>query len=205
MTNKRSLSFTTIIAVLVGLCVVGGVLVWQTWRASQTADNGRVPIGGPFTLVDQNGRTVTEQSWPGQHLLVYFGYSYCPDVCPGDLQRISLALTALEETDPEAARKIQPLFITIDPERDTVAAVKDYVSLFHPRLVGLTGTPAQIETAKKSYRVYAVKREDENAGDYLMDHTALVYLISPKGEYEAHFTSSTPPDEMARRLGEVVG
>src|SRR5690606_23454300 len=117
----------------------------------------------------------------------------------------SLALERLEQDNPAAAAKIQPLFITIDPERDTVEAIRDYVSLFHPRLVGLTGTPAQVEEAKKSYRVYAVKREDESASDYLMDHTALVYLISPEGEYEAHFTSNTAPDEMARRLGELAG
>lgn len=204
MTNKRSLSFTTIIVVLLGLCIAGGALVWQTWRASQTADNGRVPIGGPFTLVNQDGQTVTEKSWPGKHLLVYFGYAYCPDVCPGDLQTLSLALEQLEKERPEAAAKVQPLFITIDPERDTVAAIKEYVGLFHPRLVGLTGTPEQIDAAKKSYRVYAVKREDESASDYLMDHTALVYLISPEGEYEAHFTSNTAPDVLAKRIGELV-
>ncbi|HLU91656.1 MAG TPA: SCO family protein [Pedomonas sp.] len=204
MTQKRSISFTTVIVVLLALCAVAGLLVWQTWRA-QTDTQGRVPIGGPFTLVDHNGQTVTEKSWPGQHLLVYFGYSYCPDVCPGDLQTLSLALERLEQDNPAAAAKIQPLFITIDPERDTVEAIRDYVSLFHPRLVGLTGTPAQVEEAKKSYRVYAVKREDESASDYLMDHTALVYLISPEGEYEAHFTSNTAPDEMARRLGELAG
>lgn len=204
MTKKRSLSFTTILIVLFGLCMAGGVLVWQTWRASQITGNERVPIGGPFTLVDQDGNTVTEKTWPGQHLLVYFGYTYCPDVCPGDLQTLSLALQQLEKDNPGAAAKVQPLFITIDPERDTVAVIKEYVTLFHPRLVGLTGTVAQVDAAKKSYRVYAVKREDESASDYLMDHTALVYLISPEGHYEAHFTSSTSADEMARRIGELV-
>ncbi|MCH8684070.1 SCO family protein [Pedomonas mirosovicensis] len=205
MASKRTLSFTTILAALVGLCMVAGVLVWQTWRASQISDQGRVPIGGPFSLVDHTGKPVTEKSWPGKHLLVYFGYTYCPDVCPADLQNMSLALTTLEKENPKAAAEIQPLFITIDPERDTVLALKDYVSLFHPRLVGLTGTPEQIEAAKKSYRVYAVKREEEGASDYLMDHTALIYLISPKGEYEAHFTSNTPPAVMAKRLGELAG
>ena len=205
MANKRTISFPIIIAALVGLCVVAGVLVWQTWRAGQTTGEGRVPIGGPFSLVDHTGQPVTEKSWPGQHLLVYFGYTYCPDVCPGDLQNLSLALTTLEEQNPKAAAAIQPLFITIDPERDTVAALKDYVSLFHPRLVGLTGTPGQIEAAKQAYRVYAVKREDDGSSDYLMDHTALIYLISPEGAYEAHFTSNTPPAEIARRLGELAG
>ncbi|MGK2285444.1 SCO family protein [Pedomonas sp. V897] len=205
MAAKRTISFPIIVAALAGLCMVAGILVWQTWRAGQPGADGRVPIGGPFSLVNQDGQPVTEKSWPGKHLLVYFGYTYCPDVCPGDLQNLSLALTTLEEQNPKAAAAIQPLFITIDPERDTVAALKDYVSLFHPRLVGLTGTPGQIEAAKQAYRVYAVKREDDGSSDYLMDHTALIYLISPEGAYEAHFTSNTPPAEIARRLGELAG
>lgn len=205
MAAKRTLSFPVIVAALAGLCMVAGVLVWQTWRAGQIASEGRVPIGGPFSLVDHTGRAVTEKSWPGKHLLVYFGYTYCPDVCPGDLQTLSLALTELEARNPKAAAAIQPLFITIDPERDTVPVIREYVSLFHPRLTGLTGTAEQVEAAKRSYRVYAVKREDDGSTDYLMDHTAILYLISPEGAYEAHFTSNTPPADIARRLGELVG
>lgn len=205
MSSKRTLSFTAVIVVLAGLCLAGGALVWRNLSNTGSASEDAVPIGGPFSLTDHTGKPVTEKSWPGKHLLVYFGYSFCPDVCPGDLQNMALALTTLEKSRPAAAAKIQPLFITIDPERDTQQALKSYVGLFHPRLVGLTGSAEQIERAKQSYRVYAVKREDGSSSDYLMDHSALVYLISPEGKYEAHFTSNTPPADMAKRIAELIG
>lgn len=139
-------------------------------------------IGAPFTLVDQNGKTVRWDDFRGQYALVYFGYSYCPDVCPVDLQHIMQAFARLEKDKPAIAAKIQPIFITIDPRRDTPAVLKTYVSAFHPRLIGLTGTPEQIAKVEKDFAIYAVERKEVGASDYLMDHSRTPYLFGPDGK-----------------------
>jgi protein SCO1 len=139
-------------------------------------------IGGPFTLTDQNGQRVSSDRFDGKYRLVYFGYTYCPDICPVDLQQIGLAMKKLEESDPGLAARVQPIFITTDPERDTPKVMKEYVSAFHPRLIGLTGTPEEIAAVSKAHGVYAMKQESEGSSDYLVNHSRLAMLFGPKGE-----------------------
>ncbi|WP_294256908.1 SCO family protein [uncultured Sphingomonas sp.] len=137
-------------------------------------------IGGPFTLTDQNGKTVTDADFAGKYRIVYFGYTYCPDVCPTDLTKIGAALRTLDKQAPRTAQKIVPLFITVDPERDTPAQLKQYVGNFHPRLVGLTGKPESIAQVAKAYAIAYMKQPTPSG--YLMGHTQVAYLMGPDGK-----------------------
>jgi protein SCO1/2 len=169
--------------------VVAVGLAWSgEWHRANTA-----AIGGPFELVDHTGRTVTEADYADSYLLVYFGYAYCPDVCPTELLVVGQAMDELGDL----GAKVQPLFITIDPERDTPEALAEYVPEFHPRMVGLTGTPEQIKAAAKTYRVYFRAGEPDEDGAYLMEHTSYTYLIDPTGEYVTHFAYGQGPEKMA--------
>lgn len=152
-------------------------------------------IGGPFTLTDQDGRTVTERDFPGWKL-IYFGFTYCPAICPTELQKVSLILKTLGER----GEKIQPLFISVDPERDTPAVLKGYVPMFHPRLKGLTGTPEQIEAVKASWRVYAAKVQEPNANDYTVDHSSFLYLMAPDGSLAGLYKAQDKAEEVARDI-----
>ena len=161
----------------------------------KTGGRGVASVGGPFTLTDHEGRARTDKDFRGRFTLVYFGYTYCPDVCPTALQVIT---NAMEQLDENLQSKITPIFITVDPERDTVNHLKSYVENFHPRLVGLTGSTEQIAHAARIYRVYYSKSKNsiENLNDYLMDHSSIVFLMSPHGDYVTHFTHSTPMKKM---------
>ena len=171
--------------------------------APDSAQQGAVPIGGPFTLTDQNGKAVTDQDYRGRFMLVYFGYTFCPDICPLGLQTIA---QALDELPPELQERIVPIFITIDPARDTVAVMKDYVAGFDPRLIGLTGSEAEIAQAVRAYRVYASKAATTAAdGSYLVDHSTFTFLMDGNGQYVTHFGHDTTSDEMAQKLKELVG
>ena len=178
------------VAVAVALGLVAG-----RWLMPDGPSDGSgvAAIGGPFTLVDHTGRTVTEADYAGRYLLVYFGYTYCPDVCPTELQTMTEALDLLGQD----AAPVQPLFVTVDPERDTVKEMANYVSNFHDRLVGLTGNGEQVAAAAKVYRVYFAKGPVDDDGAYLMDHSSFIYLLAPDGRYLAHFGPRTPPQEMA--------
>jgi protein SCO1 len=156
---------------------------------------GAAAIGGPFSLVDQNGRTVTDKDLRGHPYLVFFGFTHCPDVCPTALFEMSEVLGKL---GPDA-QKLSALFVTIDPERDTPAAMKDYLSSFNPRLVGLTGDQAAIAAVAKEYRVY-VKKVPLDNGDYTMDHTALVYLMDKEGRFVTPFNLKRTPEDAAADL-----
>lgn len=161
--------------------------------------SGKPLIGGPFSLVDHTGRRVTEKDFAGRYLLIYFGYTYCPDVCPAELQ----VMTAVLEKLGPLAERITPIFITIDPERDTVKQMASYVTNFHPRLVGLTGTSEEIRAVAKAYRVYYAKAKDGSSdADYLMDHSSFVYLMDPRGEYVTHFPYGLGSDKMAAQIRE---
>ncbi|MEM7650579.1 MAG: SCO family protein [Pseudomonadota bacterium] len=153
-------------------------------------------IGGPFSLTNHLGEDVTEKNYEGQHKIIYFGFTYCPAICPTELQKMSRIVSALEKNYPEAAENIQPLFITIDPERDRVPVMREYVRLFHPRLVGLTGTQPQIDFVKKSYRVFASKVEDETMNDYTMDHSSFLYLMSPDNKLMTMYRINDTADEI---------
>ena len=162
---------------------------------------GRALVGGPFNLTDQTGKRVSDKDFRGRYTLVFFGFTNCPDVCPSALQVMA---AALDKLGPEA-QKITPVFITVDPERDSPAQLASYLKSFHPRLVGLTGTPAEIEAVTKAYRVYVKKVADPRSGaGYTFDHSAIIYLMGPDGAYLAHFTHATSVDAMAERLAKLL-
>jgi protein SCO1 len=159
--------------------------------------SGKALIGGPFTLVDQTGKTVTDQDFRGRYMLLFFGFTHCPDICPAELQVMS---AALDELGPKAD-EVVPVFITLDPERDTQAAMGAYVMNFGPQFVGLTGSPEQIAAAAKAYRVaYSKFQEDKASSDYSIDHSALVYLMGKDGQYITHFAYGTPASKMTETL-----
>ena len=140
-------------------------------------------MGGPFTLVDQNGRTVRDSDFAGRYRLIYFGYTFCPDVCPTDLQTMGRALRAFEKKAPERASRIQPIFISVDPQRDTPAVLKAFVANFHPRLIGLTGSPQQLQQLERAYGISVSTQDGGGAGkNYLVDHTRLTTLYGPQGQ-----------------------
>ena len=159
----------------------------------------REPIGGPFALVDHTGKPRTEADFRGTFLLVYFGFTYCPDVCPTDLQAIGLALDKLGA----AGHAVQPLFITLDPERDTPQHLADYVPLFHPRLIGLSGGETSIREAAGAYKVYHARVATKEGG-YTIDHSGFMYLMDRAGRYLGFFPPGTPPDQMATAIRPLV-
>jgi cytochrome oxidase Cu insertion factor (SCO1/SenC/PrrC family) len=156
----------------------------------------REPIGGPFALTDHNGLRRTDADFRGKWLLVYFGYLFCPDICPTDLQAISAAVDGLGAS----GHMIQPVFITLDPERDTTGRLASYVVSFHPRLIGLTGELSQVAAVARAYRVFYKKVHDERSSDYLMDHSSFIYLIDEAGRYVGFF----PPGTTAERMIESI-
>jgi protein SCO1/2 len=161
-----------------------------------------ITLGGAFSLVDETGKPVTERDFAGRWMLVYFGYTYCPDVCPTELGTMASALDLLP---PAVAERVTPVFITIDPERDTPAQLADYVARFHPRLRGLGGTPEQVAEAARRYRVYFAKARRADAGDYLMDHSSFIYLVGPDGQVRSLFRPETTPEAMAKAVTTQVG
>ena len=162
---------------------------------------GQALVGGPFTLTDQTGRRVTDADFRGKYMLILFGFTYCPDICPSGLQVISAALAQL---GPKAD-KVVPIFISVDHERDTPQQLAQYVKSFDPRMVGLTGSAEQIAAAAKAYRVYYKKVADEKStAGFTWDHSALIYLMGPDGKYIAHFTHATGPDAIAARLAKIL-
>ena len=139
-------------------------------------------MGGPFTLVDQDGRTVHDSDFAGRYRLIYFGYTFCPDVCPTDLQTTNRALLAFEKKAPDRASRVQPIFISVDPQRDTPAVLKAFVANFHSRMIGLTGTPQQLQQIEKAYGISASTQEGAGGKNYLVDHTRLTTLYGPQGQ-----------------------
>ena len=201
---KKRLLRTMVLAALA--LVIGAGVGWVqigmknartvTKGSSAEAPIAGLNIGGPFTLTDHEGTEVTEKTYDGQYKLIYFGFTYCPAICPTELQKMSRVMNALEDNYPEAAQNIQPLFVTIDPERDTVPVMQEYVNLFHPRLIGLTGTVPQINIVKKNYRIYASKVETEDQNDYTMDHSSFIYLMGPDNTLLGMYRTSDTPDGM---------
>jgi protein SCO1 len=162
-------------------------------------------IGGPFTLVDQDGKAVSEKDFAGRYALIYFGFTYCPAICPTELQKISAALRTLETDAPALATKIQPVFISVDPERDTPAVLREYVKLFHPRLTGLTGTPAQVEAVKKAYRIYSAKVQPEGATEYTVDHSSFIYLMGPDGRLLGIYRAEDDAGSITQDIRRIAG
>jgi protein SCO1/2 len=156
----------------------------------------REPVGGPFELIDQAGRPRTERDFRGQLMLVYFGFTYCPDICPTDLQAIGLAMDRLGKD----AESVQPLFISVDPARDTAEHLADHVKMFHPKLIGLTGSADAIRKAADAYKVYFSKVDLNKDGGYTIDHTSFIYLMDREGNYLGFF----PPGTSAERMVEII-
>ena len=155
-----------------------------------------IALGGPFSLQDHTGQRVTEGAFAGRLGLIYFGFTYCPDVCPTEL---GLMASALDLLGADASR-VLPVLITIDPARDTPAALADYVSRFHPALIGLTGSEEEIAAAARAFRVYYRKIQPSGASDYLMDHSSFIYLVGPDGKVRQLFRPNTPPETIAAAL-----
>jgi protein SCO1/2 len=160
-------------------------------------------IGGPFTLVNGDGKTVTERDFAGKYRIMYFGYTFCPDVCPVDVQNIGGAMKLLDKQKPELSAKIVPVFVTIDPARDTPKVVKEFTSAFYPRMIGLTGTAEQVDAAAKVYRVPYQKRE--TASGYLMDHGRQAYLMGPNGEPIALLPQEESPQAIVAEIERWIG
>lgn len=163
--------------------------------------SGGVPVGGPFELTDQKGHRRTDADFRGKLVVLYFGYTYCPDVCPTELQSISLALDKLGT----AAEAAQPLFVTVDPERDTPARLADFVSAFHPRLIGLTGSLAEIRKTAIAYKTFFVKHSIAAPGNYSVDHTGFIYLVGRDGRYLGFLPPGLAPDAIADAIRTRLG
>lgn len=162
---------------------------------------GTAQLGGPFELVDHHGAPRSDGDFRGRYMLVYFGYRFCPDICPAALYNITEALNQLGKT----AAKIQPLFITVDPKRDTAENLGVYMQNYDPRFIALTGNENQIETAKKAYKVFALPATpDGTTSEYLMDHSSIIYLMDPMGRFVAHFNHTTEPKQLAAALNRYV-
>ena len=157
-------------------------------------------LGGPFTLTDQDGRQVSNSQFDGRYRLIYFGFTYCPDVCPVDLQNIGQALRQLEKSDPEVAARVQPIFISVDPARDTPPVLKQYVAAFHPRLIGLTGSEERVAQVAKQHGVFYAKGERSGPNDYMVDHSRIALLFGPKGEPIAILPHDKGADAIAEEL-----
>ncbi len=198
MNTRASHILLVLAAFLTGLVIFLGVFLFATGNlGGGSGAPGASAIGGPFQLTDQNGKTITDADIKGRPHLVFFGYTHCPDVCPATLFEVSELMRVLGKDADRAGA----LFITVDPERDTPAALKDYLSSFDPRLRAATGNRAAIDAAEKAYRVYAKKVPSEkDKDDYSMDHTALVYLMDKQGRFVAPFSLKRTPAEAAAEL-----
>jgi protein SCO1/2 len=185
--------------IALGLVIAVAVRLWPSGNAhlAKTLEKdvtGAAVIGGPFTLTDQHGTRISDGSFRGRLMLVYFGYSYCPDVCPTDLAAMSTAIDLLGLSGDA----VQPIFITIDPERDTVQRLAEYASLFHPRLVALTGSPDEIRQVASEYRVYFEK--SGSGPNYQVNHSDIIYLMDRDGRFITHFGQGTTPEQIAAAI-----
>lgn len=191
-----------IAACLILALLIGGAALTRAPENGTVLTTGKALVGGPFKLTDQHGRTVRDSDFRGKYMLVVFGYTFCPDVCPAELQVMT---AALDQLGPLADR-IQPVFITIDPQRDTVPQLSLYAGNFHPRLVLLTGSSAEIADVAKAYRVYYDKAEGSagTSRDYLMDHSSIIYLMGPDGQFVRHFTYTTDAAALAQQLRQSI-
>jgi len=198
-----------IIASVIAGLVLGGIAAIaiipgvqdRIFGPAGTAGSGKALVGGPFTLTDQTGKTVTDKDFRGRYMLVFFGYTHCPDICPAGLQLISAALGKIGDK----ANNVTPIFVSVDPQRDTPETLAAYVKNFDDRIVGLSGTPEQVAAIAKAYRVFYEKTPNESdPSSYGMNHTSIIYLMGPDGAYVSHFTAMTSLDDMAEKLGKIL-
>lgn len=188
MSSRTFVILVSFLSLLLVGSVGAGIYVWM----DRTGANSESLIGGPYELVDQDGKTVTQDSYPGQWKLVYFGYTFCPDVCPTSLSVMTEALDGMGAD----ADKIKPIFVSVDPERDTVEQLKAYSEHFHSSFAMLTGTKEQVRKAANGYRIYYAKAEDDSSSEYLVDHSSITYLMRPTGEFAVHFSHGVSAEVM---------
>lgn len=199
-TNKPNRVLLALMSLLMAILLIGtGGFIWLSGSNGRSSPLG---IGGPFTLENGDGKRVTDKDFRGKYILVYFGYTFCPDVCPTTLNAVA---DAVDRLGPNASR-LQPLFITVDPKRDTPAVVKQYASAFGSKIEGLTGTPDQIAQVAREYRVYyAEHRTGPGPNDYSMDHSSVLYLMSPTGAFIAPVRADQSGEEIAADLKQLMG
>lgn len=202
---KTSLIFATL-----GMAAIVLLLLFELRTAGTDARQGAetrlsASIGGAFALTDQNGIRRSQADFAGRPMLIYFGFTYCPDVCPTALDIMGGALDALQQRDAIAYERLQPVFISVDPARDTPPVLRDYLAYFHPRLSGLTGSQADIDAVKSAFKIYAARgaAEDEN-GNYNVDHSSFFYLMDENNRYLAHFDHAITPEILAEKLAEKL-
>jgi cytochrome oxidase Cu insertion factor (SCO1/SenC/PrrC family) len=196
---SRSKLIAAAIMIIVAFAIAAVALT--QWPTKGPMGSGTALIGGPFTMLNQKGETVTEKNFEGHYTIYFFGYTFCPDVCPTELQVLT---AALKELGPDAA-KIIPVFVSIDPERDTPKVIGEYVANFDSRFVGLTGTPEQLANMAKAFHVYYKKVADEkDAQNYGMDHPSILYLMGPDGKFAKHFPYTTDAKALALELKSVL-
>lgn len=200
---------------LLAIVIIAAGLGFRAFTAKQTSPGGPIAsvttkgvttgtptIGGAYTLVNQNGETVTEKTYQGKHVLIFFGYTFCPDVCPNTLTTFSTVMDLLGND----AAKVQPIFVTVDPERDTPENLKSYLTHFHKSFAGLTGSVAQIEAAIKVFRIYAAKsqQDEKDPDDYLMDHSSVSYLLGPDGKFMTFFSYGIEAEAIATKIKNLL-
>lgn len=200
MNNFQKIASAFSLAIIVPLLSACNPSGDSATNAAEEPPLAGAKIGGSFTLTNQDGGKTSDSDMAGQYRIMYFGYSYCPDVCPVDLQAVMQGLAVAEKTDPELAKKIQPIFVTIDPERDQPEQLKQYVSAFHPRLIGLTGSVDEIADVAKKFLIIYNRREVEGMSEYLMDHSRQAYLFGPQGEPLAMLPYDGTPEEVATEI-----
>lgn len=207
MKAPRRLPFG-LIAFVLGLAIMVAALILvrtQQAGAPDAAGNLRnAAIGGVFALQDGRGQTVSNESLKGRWQLIYFGYSYCPDICPVDVQKMAQSVRILEKEAPKAAARLVPIFITVDPARDTPAIATEFAAQFHPRMLGLSGTPQAVQAAMKAFRIYARKQNGAAPDSYLMDHSTLFYLMDDQGAPVQFYTRDQSAQDIAKSLGALV-
>jgi cytochrome oxidase Cu insertion factor (SCO1/SenC/PrrC family) len=189
--------------ILVAIALAAGYVIFFAAKPHPVATvsmehtSGVATVGGDFRLIDHTGNNRTNKDFHGKYMMVYFGYRYCPDICPTALTTITEVLNQL---GPKA-KHVQPLFITIDPERDTVKDLAEYIQNFHPSFIALTGNAEEIEKAKKAYKVFSQKTDEKTAPDeYIMDHSSIIYVMDRQGQLVAHFSHSTPSEHIVAAL-----
>lgn len=195
----RAKAWMVSVGAALALALTAGAVWSQIGAATHTADNGKAllaALGGPFSLTDQRGRAVTDRDFHGRVVALFFGYTFCPDICPTDLQIVA---EALDKLGPRADG-VQPLFITIDPQRDSPAQLAEFTTMFSPRILGLTGTPEQIADAAKRYRAYYARAKGGDGDAYTMDHSAFLYLLDRQGKVAEVLPHATPADRVAAAL-----
>ena len=200
--SKLVLAFAVVMLLLSGALLATTIAIRQHAPdvSAESSARAGAAIGGPFTLVASDGKTVTDQTYRGKWMLIYFGYTFCPDACPTALNNLSVALKALG-TDADT---VQPLFITVDPKRDTPAVMAEYLKAFDPRIVGLSGSQAQTDAAAKAYHVYVEVQKGGGGDNYLVDHSAYFYVMDPQGKFVDVIAGDVSGTDMAARLRKMM-